>query len=317
MEVIVVDDGSTDETETIVRDLMKEDERLTLISQGNKGVSAARNAGLDKAQGEYLIFSDSDDWIEGENIAGLLDYADGQDADIVVFGRINHYVDGRVLKLLHNRETISVQDNIGAAAEKTILKNTEYGWSCCNKLYRREIIVSHNLHFIDYSTVNSEDRLFNLGVFAGTKKISFYDSCSFHNIVHDDSLSKVQYFENLVERNVRSFAWVCQCIRQLPDEIRAQLLRYYYISFLNNVAVLAAGRNGEPLMSVISQINETATGMENILKEQALSLGKGNVQLIPNLSRKNRLLDCLIIKLKWRSVAAAMLYLYVKIAKVV
>lgn len=317
MEVIVVNDGSIDDTEMIVRDLMKDDERLTLISQENKGVSAARNAGLDKAQGEYLIFSDSDDWIEGENIANLLDYADSQKADIVVFGRINHYADGKILKLLHTKKTISVLDDIGAAAGQTILKNTEYGWSCCNKLYRREIVVSQNLRFIDYSTVNSEDRLFNLGVFAGAKKISFYDSCAFHNIVHDDSLSKARHFERLVERNVNSFTWVCQYIRSLPDEICTQLLRYYYVSFLNNVAVLSAGRNCKSLMNVIRQIKETAAEMENVLKEQSLSLGKRNAHLLPELSGKNLLLDWMLIKLKWRSLTALMMYLYVKMVKVI
>lgn len=317
MEVIVVNDGSTDDTETIVQEVMKADKRVSLISQENKGVSAARNAGLHKAQGEYLMFSDSDDWIEGENIAKLLDYADNQKADITVFGRINHYTDGKIRELLHTQRTISVCDDIGAAAGKTILKNTEYGWSCCNKLYRREIVVSQNLCFIDYSTVNSEDRLFNLGYFASAKTISFFDDCSFHNIVHDDSLSKAHYFERLVERNVNSFMWVCRYLQNLPTAIRAQLLRYYYISFLNNVAVLSAGRNHESMMKAIRQVKETVAGMEGILRAQSLSLGKRNVQLLPSLGRKNRLLDCLMITMRWHSVAAAMLYIYVKFMRVV
>lgn len=316
MEVIVVNDGSTDDTEAVVQSIMRDDKRVRVISQKNKGVSAARNAGLRNAQGEYLLFSDSDDWIEGENITKLLDYADNQKADITVFGRINHYTDGKTKRFQYVNRTICVTDDIGAAASETILTNTEYGWSCCNKLYRRELVTSQNLCFIDYSSVNSEDRLFNLGAFVSAKVISFFDGCSFHNIVHDNSLSKVKFFDNLVERNVASYEWVCRYLQSLPNDVRVQLLRYYYVSFLNNIMVLAARRNREPMVKAIKQMKETIAGMESVLKTWSFSLEKGNADLLSGFSKKNRLLDYLLITRKWHSATMSMLYMYVKVMNV-
>ena len=306
MEVIVVDDGSTDNTEAVVQEVMRADNRVSLISQENNGVSKARNTGLSEARGEYLLFSDSDDWIEGENIAKLISYADMHKADIAVFGRINHYPDGRIRELLQPRKTISVGEDISAAAGMTILKNTEYGWSCCNKLYRREIAIAYDLRFIDYDSVSSEDRLFNLGYFANSSKIAFFNECAFHNIIHDGSLSKGCYFKRLVERNVQNF----------PTEERTQLLRFYYLSFLNNVAVIASGRNGESIGNAVKQMRETISGMDHLLKKKGLSLGKRNARLLPELSKKIRLLDWMIIERKWHSMTAAMLICLLRLLKV-
>jgi len=199
----------------------------------------------------------------------------------------------------------------------TILNNTEYGWSCCNKLYRRELSVLQNLCFEDYNTVNSEDRLFNLGYFVHARKVSFFDGCSFHNIVHDDSLSKKHFFGRVVERNINSFELVCRYLKSLPADIRTQLLRFYYVSFLNNVAVLSSGRNCESMKNTIQKIKETATGMNRILKKHSMSLGKRNARLLLIPGKKNSLLDYLMITLKWHSAIAAMLHIYVKVTKIV
>ena len=62
-EAIVVNDGSKDKTAVLVEEYVKKDKRIILINQENGGVSKARNTGLDRAQGEYIFFVDSDDWI--------------------------------------------------------------------------------------------------------------------------------------------------------------------------------------------------------------------------------------------------------------
>ena len=66
-ELLVVDDGSTDKTEKIVLDYIKKDKRIKLIKNSGKGVSSARNAGIDKSEGEYICFLDSDD-LYSENV---------------------------------------------------------------------------------------------------------------------------------------------------------------------------------------------------------------------------------------------------------
>ena len=73
IEIIIVDDGSTDDTLNVARGYAEEDERIKIFTQVNAGVSAARNRGISEARGEYLYFLDSDDWLEDEAIEVMLD----------------------------------------------------------------------------------------------------------------------------------------------------------------------------------------------------------------------------------------------------
>ena len=71
IEIIIVDDGSKDKTNLIVKEIIKKHANIVLIEQGNKGVSAARNAGLQNAKGKYTMFIDADDWLEKDAIENL------------------------------------------------------------------------------------------------------------------------------------------------------------------------------------------------------------------------------------------------------
>ena len=83
LQIIVVDDGSTDGSGLVCDEYAKKDKRITVIHQENKGLSAARNAGLDIAKGEYIAFLDSDDAFHREMIEHLLGVAQNENADII------------------------------------------------------------------------------------------------------------------------------------------------------------------------------------------------------------------------------------------
>ena len=86
MEIICVDDGSTDGTLELLYRWREKDNRLRVISQSNAGVSAARNAGLDAAEGKYVGFVDPDDRVDRRMFSRLLGAAEKNDADVVVCG---------------------------------------------------------------------------------------------------------------------------------------------------------------------------------------------------------------------------------------
>ena len=91
IEIILVDDGSPDNCGTICDEYAQKDARIKVVHQQNGGLSAARNAGIDIAQGDYLMFVDSDDWVEPNYCSEALNKAKDNNCDIVVFGYNNIY----------------------------------------------------------------------------------------------------------------------------------------------------------------------------------------------------------------------------------
>lgn len=89
-ELIIVDDGSKDETSAIIDDYAQRDPRIHAIHIPNGGVSNARNVGLDQAQGEYVMFVDSDDWIEHDYLQQV-ETRMGDDADMYIVGCTQDY----------------------------------------------------------------------------------------------------------------------------------------------------------------------------------------------------------------------------------
>lgn len=87
LEIIAVDDGSTDATCSVIQGYA--DERIRLVRQEKKGVSAARNAGLDLAQGTYVVFADADDYLLDGSLKAMYGTITAQDAELAVFGYIN------------------------------------------------------------------------------------------------------------------------------------------------------------------------------------------------------------------------------------
>ncbi len=121
LEIICVDDGSKDSTAKIIKNYAKKDERVKYFSKKNEGVSAARNFGIDNAGGKYLVFIDSDDYVNEKYIEKMVDKIKSDKSDMVVCGF------ERVYKNKSTRKTIKMDDIIG-------FKNSA-PW---NKLYIRK-----------------------------------------------------------------------------------------------------------------------------------------------------------------------------------
>ena len=140
-EVILVDDGSTDNSGEICDTCAWEDNRFKVFHQANGGVASARELGVEKASGEYLIHVDPDDWIEDDMLEELYGCAISETADVVI---CDFYID-----TLPNMREYSKQQpkNLNHSTILTqYLDSSLYG-SCWNKLVKRSVWIALDIHF--------------------------------------------------------------------------------------------------------------------------------------------------------------------------
>lgn len=150
LEVICINDGSTDETLEILNSYT--DERMVVISQENKGLSPSRNVGIEKAQGEFVCFIDSDDWVHKRFFEHLIDVQRKTQADIVVCKYLSTY------EFCEDKEISEVNYTTGSFF-KSYDGSMVYD-AAWNKLYKKEIV--EDARFV---SVFAEDQLFNSSLF--------------------------------------------------------------------------------------------------------------------------------------------------------
>lgn len=182
LEIILVDDGSTDRAGAICDEYAARDHRISVIHQSNAGVSGARNMGLRRATGEWISFIDSDDTLDSDMYELLLQLAKEYDADIVHCG-YKHIV-GKEIRLVHDTRKIIQQKTEDAL--KCLVGGHLFVGSLWNKLYKREL--TDNLQFRTDLKIN-EDILFNFELFRKAKVSVFADYAKYNYIAHLDSSS--------------------------------------------------------------------------------------------------------------------------------
>lgn len=149
IEVVLVDDGSTDSSGKICDDLAKNDFRIHVIHKTNGGVSSARNAGIEIAEGEYLMFLDSDDFWSDNKLPELIRHIQISMKDLYLVS-VQSYRNGNTEALFFDASTysdISITDN-GQEALKSILnKNYRCGWCLHWLVIKRDIVIKNSLRF--------------------------------------------------------------------------------------------------------------------------------------------------------------------------
>lgn len=169
LEVLVVDDESTDNTRSIALDFAKNDERVRIIEQRHTGPSEARNTGIKNAYGKYIIFIDPDDWIESSMLEDMVNLAEKHNADIVIGGVCVEYEDeGRTENFSFQEKVFfSNNDNFGLLFWNLMkVKLSHYVW---NRIFRADLIKENGLEFP--LILPSEDLFFNIDAFNSAQTI--------------------------------------------------------------------------------------------------------------------------------------------------
>lgn len=214
IEIICIDDGSTDDSLNILREYEKNDKRIKVFCQQNAGAGAARNRGLAIAKGEYLSFLDSDDFFEIDMLEKAYEKAKESGSDITVFGSDQYHED--------SGEFVSVKWTIRKKAlppyrpmyYRTFTDNVFnifMGWAW-DKLFKREFVLKHGLRFQEQRTSN--DLLFVFSAMILAKQIEIVDLPLAHQRRNNPhSLS-----------NTREKSW--QCFYEALKALRENLISF-------------------------------------------------------------------------------------------
>ena len=180
LEIIVVNDGSTDNTAEILRNLQSQDKRIHVISIPNGGVSHARNIGLDNADGDYIAFVDADDYIDEDMYEALLKLAKENKASIAHCSY--KYDEDDSVKAIGDTGKVIVQEP--DEAMKCLLSSRYFTGSLCNKLYRKDLF--DNVRF-DEAIKFNEDVLANYLLFENADKSVYTDKAYYTYFQNTDS----------------------------------------------------------------------------------------------------------------------------------
>lgn len=182
-EIIVVDDGSTDESRKKAELLLEGRGNSSIVSQENQGVSAARNNGLIHANGEWVAFVDSDDTLAPDCLERMM--AAAKDVDLVVSGIVFLKGDKETHRMLPPDDEWVPEDLIRNKAHYL-----DYTTSVCGRLFRKELIDKYLLRFDECLQV-AEDRDFNIEYLAHAERVRFVSYAGYYyQTAHAGSLSK-------------------------------------------------------------------------------------------------------------------------------
>lgn len=256
LEILMIDDGSCDNSASICREFCNEDSRFNYYYQENSGVSTARNRGLDLAVGDYIGFCDSDDWVEADMFETLVSLLEKENADVSV---VHHYINDNYIEFEGREFSKKVYNGKDAVLKiHTRQLSTSSLW---NKLFRKELFDAVRL---DSEITNMEDMLALWELLIKANKVVYYDIPKYHYYVRENSLSSI----------IKESYWT---YRNAVYYMKDKMMRYMpeYISYAQLTIVIVSCWSVEKLIMTSGDVNKYYPVLQkDIITQYTCAVGK-------------------------------------------
>lgn len=229
-EFIIVDDGSPDKSAEVVMRYALLDPRIHLIRQQNAGAPAARNRGLRMAQGKYVYFMDSDDWVEPTMLEDMYNLAEAQELDVVLAG---FYIDTYYDEQRYVSACVSQPDQV-FTDQQEFRKNAYRLFDCnllytpWNKLTRTDYLREQKIEFRDTFW---DDFPFNLDVVRNVRRIGVMENRYYHFIRARSESETACYRDNMYDKREEEHGWLLELYNEWGqnDEASMEMIYRRYI----------------------------------------------------------------------------------------
>ena len=221
-ELILVDDGSPDISGAICDEYANIHENVNVIHKINGGVSSARQCGLEKAKGEYVIHVDPDDWVDSDMLEKLYDAAVNDKADMLI---CDYYEENNGITKYVSQQPTSLNHDM-------VLYDVVYKLhgSCCNKLVRRELFHKYSISFPEQFSLH-EDLYVTIALLKENISVSYLAHAFYHYCIdlNQNSLAKCgNYNANVLNEDLIKHVMFCNLMRghDLYDDVRNRMSVY-------------------------------------------------------------------------------------------
>ncbi len=212
IEIVLIDDGSTDASGKICDYYSELDDRISVIHKKNEGLGVTRNVGLSVANGEYFTFVDSDDYVDVNMYEKLYNVASKNNAELAICGLTRFYNDGKKEEYpLQLKDTLyektSIQNELICnivGADPSAKHEALIGYSMCMGIYSLDIVKQNNMSFFSERVYKCEDVLFKVEYFTYVSKVCAVKEPFYFYRYNNNSLTHL-YREDWFERLIASY----------------------------------------------------------------------------------------------------------------
>lgn len=282
IEVILVDDGSPDRCGEICDEYANQDERVKVIHKENAGVAAARNSGIAIAQGEWMAFIDSDDWLEPDMFERAYDRGEMHHPDIVFFDGFQNFPDKTKPWNHFQNDFVTEEEEtikqLGRAMLYFPMSPYPTGIPLAapwDKIYKTSFIRENNLHFTEHLKT-LDDMVFNMHAFYAAKKVCYLKRPFYHYRMVPTSITNA-YKPNRVELDCITFREIKKFVKEQKD---GKLQQAFYARVIKSFSICCRlcffnKQNEKPLkekLRYVSKILKTSPYAESFTRVHVKNL---------------------------------------------
>ena len=272
IEIIFVNDGSTDESLFVCREYEKQDDRVVVWTQNNLGRVAARKAGVRLAKGQYISFVDADDWLEEDMYEQIYNQIlkSGRSADIVAFGLVEEYGSRQIVKKEPTNVGFYEKTSLVMLKKHVLYKGYffEFGMlpHLCDKIFRKDNLLTAGFMEMDDRIVYGEDAAATFRLCLHSRTLQVLDITPYHyrqnNYINGfqtlqvDRKNFCRLYREIYERQITYYFWFVLLLRQFESfQSKDNLFPYNQNFFGKRVILYGAGGFG---IEVYKYIDKTS-----------------------------------------------------------